>query len=181
MKRNIVILFLLHVTLITSAQTALSNQISRFPELYERIDFYNEDSIIVSLAPKFYRLHQLKKRVKPIKVQGQSYFIQLEKFGVQSVYTTTGEHIADMERDGTAIHFKDGITYSLRPRIKFANRNILECYNSEKELVSSLIWDNDRRLKYDNNGDQNPNLLLMALCAHQFQELLLGDRGRLTN
>ncbi len=183
MKKTIIVLALLHVALISSAQTFLSNKISKFSELYERIDFYDEKGEkIVSLAPKFYRHRELKKRIKPIKVKGQTYFIKIEKFGVQSVYTDTGERVANMERDGTTIHLlQDNSRYSLRPILKWVNPNILECRNSEGILVSKILHNySDRKLTYDYSGEQNPNLLLMSLCAHQYQELLLGDRGRLT-
>jgi len=183
MKKTILILALFHLALTTSAQTLLSNKISTYSALYERIDFYDEEgSKIVSLAPRFYKHKELKKRMKPIKVMDQTYYIRIEKFGVQSVYTDTGEHVADMERNGTTIHFlQDGSTYSLRPILKFINPNILECYNSEGTLVSKISQNSDRKLTYDANGEEDSKLLLMSLCAHQYQELLLGERGRLSS
>lgn len=182
MKKTIIVLAFLHITLITSAQTFLSNEI-KFFALYERIDFYNEkdSTIVLSIAPKFYKHTKLKKRIKPIKVMDQTYFIKIEKFGVQSVYTNTGEHVADMPRDGSKIHLlQNDSTYTLRPILKLANYNILECKNSEGVLVSKVSYNGDKKLTYDYNGNPNPNLLLMALCAHQYQELLLGDRGRIS-
>jgi len=182
MKKAVLILTLLQLSLITSAQSFLSNEISNYSAMFERIDFYdNADSKIVSLAPKFYRHRKLKKWIKPIKVQGQTYFIKIEKFGVQSVYTDTGEHIANMESDGSEIHFlQDNSTYYLRPIVKWINPNILECKNSKGELISKTSQNSDRKLSYDYSGTQDLNVLLMSLCAHHYQELLLGDRGRLT-
>lgn len=183
MKKSILILAFLQFTLITSAQTILSNQISWFSGIHERIDFYDEEgSTIISLAPRFYKQHELKKWIKPIKVNDKTYFIKCNyRIGAQSVYTSSGEHVANMERNGTKIHLiQDGSMYTLRPRLRLANLNILECYNSEGTLVSTISWKNDRRLKFENNNGQNPNLFLLSLCAHQYQELLLGDRGRLS-
>jgi hypothetical protein len=182
MKKILITLVFLNVALIASAQTFQSNQFSKFSSLYERIDFYDEEgSMIVSLAPRFYKHRELKKWMKPIKIKGQTYFIKIEKFGVQSVYNDKGEHLADMERDGSKIHFiQDNSTYYLRPRVKLANFNILECRNSEEELAFKISFNSDRKLSYESEGEQSPNLLLMSLCAHQYQELLLGDRGRLS-
>lgn len=183
MKKSILILAFLPFTFISSAQTILSNQISCFSGIYERIDFYDEeDSIIVSLAPRFYKQRELKKWIKPIKVNDQVYLIKCNhRIGAQSVYTTSGEHVANMENNGTKIHLvQDASTYTLRPRLKLANLNLLECYNSEGTLVSTISWKNDRRLQFESKNGENPNLLLLSLCAHQYQELLLGDRGRLS-
>lgn len=183
MKRSILILAFLQLTLITLAQTVSSNQISWFSGIHERIDFYDDEgSTIVSLAPRFYKQHELKKWIKPIKVNDQAYFIKCNyRIGPQSVYTGSGEHVANIESNGAKIHLiQDGSIYTLRPRLRLANLNILECYDSEGTLVSTISWNNDRRLQFENNNDQNPNLLLLSLCAHQYQELLLGDRGRLS-
>ena len=183
MNKLIIILIFLHIALVTSAQTILSNQISRFSGIYEQIDFYDEEgSTVLSLAPRFYRQREIKKWVKPIKVNNQTYFIKCKyRVGVQSVYTDSGEHVANIERNGTEIHLvQDGSIYVLRPRLNWVNRNILECRNSEGTMVSTISWNNDRRLAFENNSNQNPNFLLLSLCAHQYQELLLGERGRLS-
>jgi len=187
MKKLILVLSLLPITLVSSAQTFVSNNMSRYSAQFERIDFYNEGgTAIVSLAPRFYKLSaranqdRIKERIKPIEIDGQTYFIKLGKNGVQSVYDDSGEHVANMERNGEKIQIiQDGITtYSIRPRIGFVNPSTLQCMNSEGTLVSEVTFNSDRRLEYKNIDEKDPNLLLMSLCIHKYQELLLRDRGR---
>lgn len=183
MKKTLSILAFLHFALFAVAQTFESNKIVNFSDLYERIDFFDEEGQkTVSAAPKFYKQYDLKKRMKPIKVNDQSYFIQKEKFGMESVYTDTGEYVAELDRDEASIRLiQSNVSYTLKPKIRLGNMNVLECYNAQGTLVSKITWNKDRKLEFHNEGDQNPDLLLMALCAHQYQELLLGDRGRLSS
>lgn len=184
MKKSILLLAFLAFTSFASAQTIVSNEISWFTGIYEQIDFYDENGTrIVSVAPRFFKQQKSRKWVKPIKVNDQSYFIKRNGLiGMESVYDSSGEHIANMDRQGSRIDFvQEGISYMLKPRIRLADRNILECYNAKEELVSTISWQNGRKLTYENSNDQDLNLLLLSLCAHQYQELLLGDRGRLVS
>ena len=183
MKKTLSILAFLHFALFAVAQTFESNKIVNFSDLYERIDFFDEEGQkTVSVAPKFYKQYDLKKRMKPIKVNDQSYFIQIEKFGMQSVYTDEGEQVAEINRnDSNILMLQTDKNYRLKPKIKLGNMNILEWYDADGNLVSKILWNKDRKLAFYPAGDQDPDLLLMALCAHQYQELLLGDRGRLSS
>ena len=183
MLKSILVSALLLFTLITKTQTILSNQISRSSGIYERIDFYDKDNnSIVSLAPRFYKQRELKKWIKPIKINNQTYFIKRNKrFSAQSVYTKSEELVANIERNGTKIHLvQNGRIYTLIPKLKLANFNIIECYNPDGTLVSTISLNKDRKLVFENKSKLNSSLLLLSLCAHQYQELLLGDRGRLS-
>ena len=183
MLKSFLVSALLLFVLITKAQTILSNQISWSSGIYERIDFYDDDDTsIVALAPRFYKQPGSKKWIKPIKVNNQTYFIKRNKrLGAQSVYTETGEHVANMERNGTKIHLvQDGSEYTLKPKLKLANYNILECHNPDGTLVSTISLNSDKRLVFESRNELRPNLLLLSLCAHQYQELLLGNRGKLS-
>ena len=155
---------------------------SKLSAQYERIDFFDEEgSTIVSLAPFFYRQNKPKKRLKPIKVGDQSYFIELGKDGMQSVYTDSGKHVANMQRNGRKIQIIDSAvtTYSIKPIIGFANPSILKCEDSEGTIISNVNLNNKRKLEYKILGENETDLLLMALCIHKYQELLLTERGSL--
>lgn len=183
MKEFFLIICFLQFSLFSSAQTIQSNQISRGSGIHEKIDFIDEDGkTIISLAPRFYKKSKVKKWIKPIKVNDQTYFIKRKsKGGAQSIYSRSGKHVANIENGGYEIHLVDDrASYTLKPRIRLANLNILECRNSDGIVISTLSWKNDKRLTFETNNNQNSNLLLLSLCAHQYQELLLGDRGRLT-
>ena len=183
MLKSTLISALLLFTLNTVAQTIHSNKISRLSGIHERIDFYDEDdNSIISLAPRFYRQREIKKWIKPIKVNKQTYFIKRNnRFGAQSVYINSGEHVANMESNGTKVHLvQDGSVYTLKPILRLANLNILECRNADGILISTISLNNDSRLVFENSNELSPNLLLLSLCAHQYQELLLGDKGKLS-
>lgn len=183
MKQLFLLFCFLKLSLLTSGQTIQSNKIAWFGGINEKIDFANDEGdLIVSLAPRFYKQHQSKLKIKPIKVGGQTYFIKRKsRLGVQSVYTSSGKHVANIDNKGFAIHLVDeGSTYTLKPIIRLVNPNVLECFNSDGNLHSSTTWHNDRRLTIENNLNEEKNLLLIALSAHQYQELLLVERGRLT-
>lgn len=181
--RSILTSGLLLFAFITNAQTIKSNQLSRSSGIYEQIDFYDDDNnSIVSLTPRFYKQPKVKKWSKPIKVGNENYVIKRNsRLGVQSVYNESGENVANITSDGTKIHLvQDGGMYTLKPKLKLANLNILKCENADGTLISTISFKNDRRLVFENSGETNPNLLLLSLCAHQYQELLLGNRGRLS-
>lgn len=184
MKKNVLLIYFLAISMFASAQTFVSNNMSKYSTQFERIDFYDDDqNSVVSLAPKFYRLSKQKKRIKPIKVDGQSYFIRLGRNGIQSVYDDSGEHIAIMERDGETMQLiqnNSTSTYKLDPVLRLTNPNVLKCFNSEDELVSEISLNfKSKRLEYNDYVEGDTNLLLMSLCIHKYQELLLRSRGRL--
>ena len=183
MKKLLPLLFLLNLTLNTSAQTFLSDKFPKLTDFYERINLYDkEGNAIVSLAPKFYKEKNSRICIKPIKVDGSTYFIKRRKNGSESVYTESGEHVALISRNNATIHLvKENQKYTFKPVLKLANFNILECKNSEGIVVSKTLFNYDRTLTYQHYGAQNPNLLLMSLCTHQYQELLLGGRGKLSS
>ena len=182
MKQSLLVLAFFQLTFFASAQSYTSNSFSRNATIYERIDIFNEEgNTIVSIAPRFYKHLTEKKKVKPIKVNDETYFIKIEKFRKQSVYTKDGEQVADMDSHDATIHLvQENITYSIKPRVRLANFNVLKCQDSNGDLVSELTFENDKKLHYNYQQTENPNNLLMALCVHQYQELLLGDRGRLS-
>ena len=181
MKNFFLLITLLSIALCSSAQSYSSNKFSKGNAFYDRIDLQDEGGdIIVSVAPKFYKQKDIKKRIKPIKVGGETFFIEKGKNGTQSVYAKNGEHVALMTRNGETIQIAGDLQkYALRPKLRLANYNVLECNDSEGMLVSTTSFKNDRRLTYEQKGEQN--LLLMALCIHQYQELLLGQRGKLSS
>lgn len=183
MSKFILLSTLLFFTLITNAQTILSDQVSLSTGIYEKIDFFDEDNnSIVSLAPKFYRESESKLWIKPIKINNQNYFIKRKtRNGVQSVYTNSGKHVANIESNGAKIHLvEDGSIYILKPTLKSGNFNILKCSDKNGILVSTVSMNGERRLVCENSNDLIHNLLLLSLCTHQYQELLLGDRGKLS-
>jgi len=102
MKNFLLILTFLQLTLISSAQSIVSNEISWFKGIYEKMDFYDEDgSTTISVAPRCYKQEEPKKWVKHIEVNDQSYFINSNGIiGMQTVYNNSGEHIANMDRNG---------------------------------------------------------------------------------
>ena len=182
MQKSVLVLKFLFLVTFTSAQTFHSNIMSKYSAQFERIDFFDDEGKpVVSLAPKFYKHHVLKKRIKPIKVGGQSYFIRLGKNGMQSVYDDSGRHVANMERNGAEIVINQNAvtTYYLKPIVGIINSSVLKCKNSEGALISQITFNNNRRLEYKTFEKNDPNLLLMSLCIHKYQELLLGDRGRM--
>lgn len=181
MKKLILLLAFFQFSFNSLAQTILSNEISWFRGIYEQIDFYDEaGDKIVSVAPRFYKQQKSKKWIKPIKVNGQSYLIKRKgRFGMQSVYTSDGEHRANIDKNGSQIDFvQEGITYKLKYRFRLLNRHILECLDVDGELVSTISWQNFKNMAYEISNDQDHNLFLMSLCAHQYQEFLVGERAR---
>jgi len=85
------------------------------------------------------------------------------------------------KNDATISIVEKNQQFSFKPRIKLGNFNVLECRDSEGLLVSTTSFNSDRKLTYLNLKGQDPNLLLMSLCTHKFQELLLGGRGTLSS
>lgn len=182
MKNLLLLLILINVTSNASAQSFSTNEFPKFTDYYERIELYDENgNSIVTVAPKFYKQKQLKEWIKPIKVDGRTYFIKRGKNDLESVYTESGEHVALISRNNATIHLVDEHQkYSFKPLLKLANFNVLECRNSEGILVSTTSFNQNRTLTYHHHEGQHPNLLLMSLCTHQYQELLLGGRGKLS-
>ncbi len=182
MKQSLLVLAFFQLSFFTSAQSFTSNSFLKNAAIYERIDIFNEEgNVIVSIAPKFYKHLTQKKKVKPIKVDGETYFIAIEKFRKQSVYNKDGVHVADMDSHDATIHLvQENITYTIKPRVRLANFNVLKCLDANGDLISELTFENDKKLHYNSQEAENPNNLLVALCVHQYQELLLGDRGRLS-
>lgn len=183
MNKLLLLLVLLVASVNASAQSFTTDKFPRFTDYYDRIDLYDEHgSPIVSVAPKFYKHQHAKEWIKPIKVDGSTYFIKRGKSGLESVYTKDGHHVALMSRNRATIHLIEGNQkYSFKPRLKLANFNVLECRNSEGVLVSTTSFNSNRTLTYVQHQGQHPNFLLMSLCTHQYQELLLGGRGRLSS
>jgi hypothetical protein len=183
MKKIFLLFTLLSIAGISVAQSFSSNKFSNNDSFYERIDLHDtEGNVVVTVSPRFYKQKNIKKKIKPIKVNDKTYFIKKEKHGVQAVYTKDGEYVALMKRNENSIQLVgDTQKYSLRLKVRLANFNILECKNSEGTVVSTTTFNNERKLIYEEGGEQDSNSLLMALCIHQFQELLLGNRGRLSS
>lgn len=183
MKNILLLLVLLNFTYNAWAQSFSTNKFSKSSDYYERIDLYDDKgNSIISVAPRFYKQKTLKHWVKPIKVDGRTYFIKRGKNGSESVYSESGEHVALISRKNTTIHLvEENRKYSFKPHIKFSNLNFLECRNSEGILVSTTSFSSDRTLTYSHHNGEHPNLLLMSLCTHQYQELLLGERGKLSS
>lgn len=182
MKKSLLTFIVLNLVTIAFTQSFVSNEISNNEARYERIDLYDdEENVVASVSPKFYKHKSLKKRVKPIKVDGKTLFIIKGKSGTQSVCTEAGDHVALMNRHERTIQMVGDLQkYTFHPTVKFSNFNVLECKDGEGTLVSTTAFNGDRKLSYEHNGEQTSSSLLMALCIHQYQELLLGERGILS-
>ncbi len=182
MKKLIIILFLLPSALITSAQTFVSNGVFSYAAQFERIGFSDEaGNEVVALASRFYKQpKQKKQRIKPLKIDGQNYTIKLGPRGLQSVYDESGKHVANMQRNGNKIQIIEDnvITYHLRSTMGGLNTQ-MKCKNSDGDLVSELSFNDDRKLEYNNYAEKDHKLLLMSLCIHKYQELLVLDREML--